>query len=72
VFLNSVGREFSFSEITVQDQKSLTRMMQGNKNRKDIVYDAQCALINKAAMDPDFDIYQLSDFDRTKLMIALY
>ena len=72
VYLNSVGREYAFSEITVQDQKSLTRMMQGNRNRKDIVYDAQCALINKAAMDPGFDIYQLSDFDRTKLMIALY
>lgn len=40
VYLNSVGREFAFSEITVQDQKSLTRMMQGNRNRKDIVYDA--------------------------------
>lgn len=72
VYANSVGREFSFSEITVQDQKSLTRMMQANRNRKDIVYDAQCALINKAALDPDFDVYQLSDFDRTKIMIALY
>ena len=47
-------------------------MTQANRNRKDIVYDAQCALINKAALDPDFDIYQFSDFDRTKLMIALY
>lgn len=47
-------------------------MTQANRNRKDIVYDAQCALINKAALDPGFDIYQFSDFDRTKLMIALY
>lgn len=72
VYVNSVGREFSFKEISVQEQKSITRMTQGNKNRKDIVYDAQCALINKAALDPDFDIYRLSDFDRTKIMIALY
>ena len=40
VYVNSVGREFSFSEISVQEQKSLTRMTQGNKNRRDIVYDA--------------------------------
>ena len=72
VYLNGAGREYAFGEITVQDQKSLTRMTQANRNRKDIVYDAQCALINKAALDPDFDIYQFSDFDRTKLMIALY
>lgn len=72
MYINSVGREFSFGEITVQEQKSLTRMTQANRNRKDIVYDAQCALINKAALDPGFDVYGLSDFDRTKIMIALY
>ena len=72
VYVNSLDREYQFSEITVQDQKSLTRMMQANQNRKDIVYDAQCALINKAALDKTFDVYKTTDFDRTKLMIALY
>lgn len=72
IYINSLGREYSFREITVQEQKSLTRMMSANENRKDIVYDAQCAIINKAALDHTFDIYKLSEFDRMKLLIALY
>lgn len=72
VYVNSLDREFSFSEISVKDQKSLTRIMSANEHRKDIVYDAQCAIINKAALDKDFDVYKLTEFDRLKLLISLY
>ena len=72
IFLNSVGQEYAFREITVKEQKTLTRIISGNENRKDIVYDAQCALINEAALDKEFDIYRFSEFDRMKLLIALY
>lgn len=46
--------------------------MIGNEQRKDIVYDAQCATINNAALAEGFDIYKLTEFDRLKILIALY
>lgn len=72
IYFNSVDKEYAFREVSVQEQKSLTRIMSGNENRKDMIYDAQCALINKVALDPGFDIYQFSEFDRLKLLISLY
>ena len=72
VYINSIDKEYAFREITVQEQKSLTRIMSANENRKDIIYDAQCAMINKAALDKSFDVYKLSEFDRLKLLISLY
>ena len=72
VYINSLKEEKSFREITVKEQKSLTRIMSANSKRKDIIYDAQCAMINTAALDKGFDVYQLSEYDRLKLMIALY
>lgn len=72
IYLNSVGREYAFREITVKEQKTLTRIISGNENRKDVIFDAQCALVNDAALDKDFDIYKFSEFDRMKILIALY
>lgn len=75
IYVNSLKREVGFREITVLEQKQLSRIMIDNdgKNRKDVVYDAQCALINVACLEKDsFNIYQLSEFDRLKLLIALY
>jgi predicted restriction endonuclease len=73
IYVNSLNREIGFREITVQEQKTLSRIMIDNEKRKDIVFDAQCALINKACLEPVvFDIYQCSEFDRLKLLIALY
>ena len=43
-----------------------------NEDRKDIVYDAQCALINKCALDETFNIYAVTDFDKIKLLMFLY
>ncbi len=73
IYVNSIKREIGFREITVQEQKSLSRIMIDNEKRKDIVFDAQCALINKACLEREsFDVYQCSEFDRLKLLIALY
>lgn len=72
IYINSLDEEKAFREITVKEQKTLTRIMAANERRKDVIYDAQCALINEAALDKDFDICKLSEFDRLKLMIALY
>ena len=72
VYINSLDKEVGFREITVQQQKSLSRIMIGNENRKDIVYDAQCALINESALMEGFDIYKYTELERLKLLIALY
>lgn len=72
VYINSLDKEVGFKEITVQQQKSLSRIMIGNENRKDIVYDAQCALINESALMEGFDIYKYTELERLKLLIALY
>lgn len=72
VYINSLEKEVGFKEITVQQQKTLSRTMIGNENRKDIIYDAQCALINEAALMDGFDIYKYTELERLKLLIALY
>ena len=72
IYVNSLKKEVSFREVNVQEQKNLSRILVANENRKDIVYDAQCAMINKTALDEGFDIYKLTEFDRIKLLMALY
>lgn len=72
IYINCLKREVGFREIKVSEQKSLSRIMIDNENRKDIIYDAQCALINQVCLDEDFDIYEMSEFDKLKLMIVLY
>lgn len=72
VYVNSLGQEVAFKEVTVTQQKTLSRIMIGNEQRKDIIYDAQCAIINNAALQEGFDIYKLSEFDRLKILMALY
>lgn len=70
--VNSIDKEIGFREVSVKEQKTLSRVMMENDNRKDVAYDAQCALINEVCLDKTFDIYQHSEFDRIKLLIALY
>ena len=72
VYVNSLKREVGFREISVKEQKQLSRIMIDNESRKDIVYDSQCALISQVCLDKDFDIYELTEFDKIKLMMALY
>ena len=72
IYVNSLKREVGFREVNVQEQKNLSRILVANENRKDVVYDAQCAMINKTALDDSFDVYELTEFDRIKLLMALY
>lgn len=72
IYVNSLEKEVGFKEVTVSQQKSLSRIMIGNENRKDIIYDAQCAIINETALEEGFDIYNYTELDRLKIMIALY
>jgi hypothetical protein len=70
--VNSLGREVSFREVTVAEQKKLARIMIDNENRKDIVYDAQCAILKSICLEDDVDIYSLTEFDKIKLLLLLY
>lgn len=72
VLINSTGERVNFREVSVFEQKSLSKMMIQNENRKDIVYDAQCALINKLALNEGFDVYALTEFDRIKILMEVY
>lgn len=72
IYINSLGREVNFREITVAEQKKLARIMIDNENRKDIVYDAQCAILKTICLEDNFDVYQLTEFDKIKLLLMLY
>lgn len=72
VYVNSLGKEIGFKEVSAHQQKILSRVMIGNEHRKDVIYDAQCATINNSALADGFDIYSLTEFDRLKILIALY
>lgn len=90
VHVNSLKQDVKFREITVTEQKTLSKTQIENENRKDIIYDAQCALINKLCLDKveqttidpssgestttfvEFDIYNLTEFDRIRILMELY
>lgn len=72
VYFNALDHEFGFREVTVNEQKSLSRIMISNEKRRDITYDAQCALINQIALDSDFNIYDMTEFDKIKMLMVIY
>ena len=72
VFINSLKREVPFRQISVTEQKTLSKVMIENENRRDIVYDAQCALIQDLCLDDAFDVYQITEFDRIHILIEIY
>lgn len=72
IYINSMKTEVGFREIKVSEQKTMSRIMIDNEQRKDIIYDSQCALINQVSLSDGFDIYNLTEFDKIKLLMALY
>lgn len=72
VYVNSIDQNVSFKEINVAEQKTLSRIMLDNEDRMDIVYDAQCASINKVCLNEGFDIYKMTEFDKIKIQLAMY
>ena len=72
VYVNSLGREVKFREVTVIEQKTLSKSMISNEKRRDIVYDLQCSLINRLCLEEGFDIYKLTEFDRIRILMEIY
>lgn len=72
VYVNTLGREVSFKEVSVVEQKTLSKTMIANENRRDIIYDVQCSLINRLCLEDGFDIYRLTEFDRIRILMEIY
>ena len=72
IYINSLKRTVNFREVSVKEQKSLSKTMIQNESRKDIVYDTQCALINKLCLEDGFDVYKLTEFDRIRILMEIY
>ena len=51
IHINSLDIDVKFRDVSVTEQKSISKIMIENENRKDIVYDTQCALINRLCLD---------------------
>lgn len=90
IHVNSLDMDVKFREVTVIEQKNLSKTMIENEDRKDIVYTTQCDLINRLCIDKiprkvidqktneetviydNFDIYDLTEFDRIRILAEIY
>lgn len=72
VYVNSMKREVNFKEVSVVEQKTLSKTMIANEKRRDIIYDVQCSLINRLCLEEGFDIYRLTEFDRIRILMEIY
>lgn len=72
VYLNSLEKEVGFREISVLEQKVLSKTIIANEERSDVIYDAQIALMQKLCLDDTLDISTLTEFDRIKILLELY
>lgn len=70
--VNSLDKEMKFRDVTVNEQKTLSKTSIENENRKDIIYDTQCQLINTLCLDDGFNVYGLTEFDRIKILMMIY
>ena len=51
IHINSLGIDVKFRDVSVTEQKSTSKIIIENENRKDIIYDTQCALLNRLCID---------------------
>lgn len=72
VLVNSLNKEISFREVTVKEQKTLTKIIIDNEGREDVIYEATLAMIQSLCLTEEFDVLDINEFDRIKLVLALY
>lgn len=72
IYVNSLKTTYGFRDITVLEQKTFAKLLIDHENEPDVVYDTQCALIQKLALDKDFDVYKITEFDRLKIFFLIY
>ena len=72
IHVNSLGRDVSFRDVTVNEQKTLSKTTIENETRRDVIYDAQCQLINQLCLEDGFSVYRLTEFDRIRILMEIY
>lgn len=72
IFINSLNKEVAFRDITLKEQKTLTKLIIDNDGREDIIYEATLAMIKSLCLDESFDSLDLTEFDRLKILMLLY
>ena len=72
VFINSFNESLSFRDITVKEQKTMAKIVIDNPNREDIVYETTLAMIKSLCLDKNFEVLDLSEFDRLKILLVLF
>lgn len=70
--LFSTDEEVMMRELTVTDQKTLSKTALVNGSRRDVIFNAQCALVNSCVKKEGFDINEYTEFDRIAILARLY
>lgn len=71
VELPSIGRTVEFKEISVNEQKDLSKVAMENDSRSDMMYCAMVNLINRLSIDRTFDVRDHSEFERIAITLSL-
>ena len=69
--LPSIGRSVEFKEISTSEQKELSKVALENNSRADIMYCSMLSLINRLAMEKNFDIRDFTEFERIAVTLNL-
>ena len=69
--LPSIGKSVEFKEISGSEQKELSKIALQNNSRSDIMYCAMINLINKLAVEKNFDIRDYTEFERILVTLNL-
>jgi len=74
IYINSLDTSLVFKEVTVKEQKTLTKLIIENENNDAVLYEASLAMISSLIINrpSNFNIFSINEFDRTKLMVGLY
>ena len=72
VLVNSLGTNIAFRDITVKEQKTIAKIIIDNPNREDIVYESTLAMIQSLTLTPTFEVLDILEFDRLKILLTLY
>ena len=69
--LPGLGKTVEFKEISTREQKEMSKVALQSNSRPDIMYCTMVSLINELAADKDFDIRELTEFERIQVTVNL-
>ena len=72
IYVPSLGKTFSFREVSVKEHKTLSKIVISNRDTQSVVYAATLAMIRNLCLEDDFDPYKMSEFDRLRIIVYLF